>query len=125
MTPPIVQDMTKHHRTGSTQESIVTKADVKWDALTFMVNNSNPIECLSVEQIRKIYTGDITNWQEVGGEDMLITPYVRNRNSGSQEKFETMVMDGLEIKKFPEWQLRNSHFSSQFQSCLASVHLSS
>lgn len=56
------------------------------DALTFMVNNSNPIECLSVEQIRKIYTGDITNWQEVGGEDMLITPYVRNRNSGSQEK---------------------------------------
>lgn len=75
------------------------------DALTFMVNNSNPIECLSVEQIRKIYTGDITNWQEVGGEDMLITPYVRNRNSGSQEKFETMVMDGLEIKKFPEWHM--------------------
>ena len=31
VTPPIVQDMTKHHRTGSTQESIVTKADVKWD----------------------------------------------------------------------------------------------
>ena len=31
VTPPIVQDMTKHHRTGSTQESIVTKADVNWD----------------------------------------------------------------------------------------------
>ncbi|MCI7503680.1 MAG: hypothetical protein MSA76_08485 [Clostridium sp.] len=31
VTPPIVQDMTRHHRTGSTQESIVTKADVKWD----------------------------------------------------------------------------------------------
>ena len=85
------------------------------DALTFMVNNSNPIECLSVEQIRKIYTGDITNWQEVGGEDMLITPYVRNRNSGSQEKFETMVMDGLEIKKFPEWHMGTAMETPYFQ----------
>lgn len=85
------------------------------DALTFMVNNSNPIECLSVEQIRKIYTGDIANWQEVGGEDMLITPYVRNRNSGSQEKFETMVMDGLEIKKFPEWHMGTAMETPYFQ----------
>lgn len=85
------------------------------DALTFMVNNSNSIECLSVEQIRKIYTGDITNWQEVGGEDMLITPYVRNRNSGSQEKFETMVMDGLEIKKFPEWHMGTTMETPYFQ----------
>lgn len=85
------------------------------DALTFMVNNSNSIESLSVEQIRKIYTGDITNWQEVGGEDMLITPYVRNRNSGSQEKFETMVMDGLEIKKFPEWHMGTAMDTPYFQ----------
>lgn len=85
------------------------------DALTFMVNNSNSIESLSVEQIRKIYTGDIANWQEVGGEDMLITPYVRNRNSGSQEKFETMVMDGLEIKKFPEWHMGTTMVTPYFQ----------
>lgn len=85
------------------------------DALTFMVNNSNSIESLSVEQIRKIYTGDIANWQEVGGEDMLITPYVRNRNSGSQEKFETMVMDGLEIKKFPEWHMGTAMETPYFQ----------
>lgn len=85
------------------------------DALTFMVNNSNSIESLSVEQIRKIYTGDIANWQEVGGEDMLITPYVRNRNSGSQEKFETMVMDGLEIKKFPEWHMGTTMETPYFQ----------
>ena len=85
------------------------------DALTFMVNNSNSIESLSVKQIRKIYTGDITNWQEVGGEDMLITPYVRNRNSGSQEKFETMVMDGLEIKKFPEWHMGTTMETPYFQ----------
>ena len=52
----------------------------------------NPIDNLSIEQIQGIYTGDIVNWSEVGGWDCELHPYVRNRNSGSQEKFETMVM---------------------------------
>lgn len=94
---------------------VLIEKPIAKDALTFMVNNSNSIESLSVEQIRKIYTGDIANWQEVGGEDMLITPYVRNRNSGSQEKFETMVMDGLEIKKFPEWHMGTTMETPYFQ----------
>ena len=62
------------------------------DALAFMVNIKNPIDNLSIEQIQGIYTGDIVNWSEVGGWDCELHPYVRNRNSGSQEKFETMVM---------------------------------
>lgn len=75
------------------------------DAFTFMVNNSNPVNSLTIEQIQGIYTGDIVNWSEVGGPDMPITAYIRNRNSGSQEKFETMVMKGLTIKKTPEFQI--------------------
>ncbi len=71
------------------------------DALTFMVNNDNPVSDLTIEQIQKIYTGEITNWKEVGGNDSIIHPYVRNANSGSQEKFETMVMNGLEIMNLP------------------------
>lgn len=106
------RDENKYARTNNV--ALIEKPIAK-DALTFMVNNSNPIECLSVEQIRKIYTGDITNWQEVGGEDMLITPYVRNRNSGSQEKFETMVMDGLEIKNFPKWHMGTTMETPYFQ----------
>ena len=43
----------------------------------------------------KIYTGEITNWKEVGGVDHAITPYIRNADSGSQEKMETLVMQGL------------------------------
>ena len=62
------------------------------DALAFMVNIKNPIDNLSIEQIQGIYTRDIVNWSEVGGWDCELHPYVRNRNSGSQEKFETMVM---------------------------------
>lgn len=78
---------------------------IAMDALTFMVNPSNPVNNLSISQIQGIYTGEITNWKEVGGDDEEIRPYVRNRNSGSQEKFETMVMNGLTIAEFPELQV--------------------
>ncbi len=65
------------------------------DALAFIVNPKNPVKNLSSDQVRKIYTGEITNWKEVGGVDHAITPYIRNADSGSQEKMETLVMKGL------------------------------
>ena len=65
------------------------------DALVFIVNPKNPVRNLSADQVRKIYTGEITNWKEVGGIDHTITPYIRDTDSGSQEKMETLVMDGL------------------------------
>ncbi len=65
------------------------------DALVFIVNPKNPVRNLSADQVRRIYTGEITNWKEVGGVDHTITPYIRDTDSGSQEKMETLVMDGL------------------------------
>ena len=67
------------------------------DALTFIVHADNPVQNLTLEQIRKIYTGEITNWKEVGGNDALIIPYVRNADSGTQTNMETMVMKGLSM----------------------------
>ena len=72
------------------------------DAFVFLVNPKNPVRNLSIEQIQKIYTGEIRNWREVGGNDATINPYVRNPNSGSQEKMETIVMDGLTMIDWPE-----------------------
>lgn len=72
------------------------------DAFVFIVNPKNPVRNLSIEQIQKIYTGEIRNWKEVGGNDATINPYVRNPNSGSQEKMETIVMDGLTMIDWPE-----------------------
>ena len=46
---------------------------------------------------------------------MIITPYVRNRNSGSQEKFETMVMNGLNIADVPELQIGTTMISPYYQ----------
>ena len=85
------------------------------DALAFLVNPENNVTNLSIAQIQGIYTGDIVNWSEVGGTDMAITPYVRNRNSGSQEKFETMVMAGLTIIEVPELQIGTGMMSPYYQ----------
>lgn len=65
------------------------------DAFTFIVNPKNQVRNLTIEQIQKIYTGEITNWKEVGGKDAEIKAYIRDANSGSQEKMETLVMAGL------------------------------
>lgn len=73
----------------------IEKAPLAIDALVFIVNPKNPVKNLTSDQVRKIYTGEITNWKEVGGVDHAITPYIRNEDSGSQEKMETLVMNGL------------------------------
>ena len=72
------------------------------DAFIFMVHPENPINSLTIAQIQGIYTGKIRNWSEVGGNEATISPYIRNANSGSQEKMETMVMEGLEMIDWPE-----------------------
>ena len=54
------------------------------DAFVFMVNRDNPIDSLTIQQVKDIYSGKITNWKEVGGLDVPILPLQRNADSGSQ-----------------------------------------
>lgn len=78
------------------------------DALVFVVNQDNPVDGLTVEQVQKIYTGEITNWSEVGGEDLDIVPFQRNKEAGSQTMFEKLVMSGLELMNPPANWTSNS-----------------
>lgn len=57
---------------------------IGWEAFVFFVHKDNPIESLTVEQIKGIYSGEITNWKEVGGSDEEIIPFQRDEGSGSQ-----------------------------------------
>jgi len=57
------------------------------EAFVFFVNANNPVENLTIEQLQAIYSGEITNWKEVGGNDEPIRPFQRNENSGSQTAF--------------------------------------
>ena len=64
------------------------------DGFVFLLNEENPVKSLTLEQIRGIYSGKITNWKEVGGDDAKIIAYQREKNSGSQNLMEKMVMQG-------------------------------
>jgi phosphate transport system substrate-binding protein len=65
------------------------------DAFVFITHKDNPVDSLTVEQIQKIYTGEITNWAQAGGLDQAIVAYQRNQGSGSQTTMEKQVMNGL------------------------------
>jgi len=54
------------------------------EAFVFFVHKDNPIDSLTVEQIKGIYSGQITNWSEVGGHNEKIVTFQRNEGSGSQ-----------------------------------------
>lgn len=63
------------------------------DALAVIVNPNNKVNKLTQEQIGDIYTGKITNWKQVGGDDMKIVAYSRETSSGTYEFFKEHVMD--------------------------------
>ena len=68
------------------------------EGFVFFVNKDNKVDSLTLEQIRKIYSGEITNWSEVGGADAEIIAYQRPENSGSQTGLYSLVMKGLPVK---------------------------
>lgn len=70
------------------------KTPVCYDAFVFITHKDNPVESLTVEQIQKIYTGEINNWKDVGGKNEKIRAFQREKNSGSQTAMENLVMGG-------------------------------
>lgn len=65
------------------------------DALVFIVNENNPVKSLTQQQLKDIYAGKITNWKDVGGEDLDIVAFQRGEDSGSQTLFKKLlIQDG-------------------------------
>ncbi len=69
------------------------------EGFVFYTNKNNKVDSLTLEQIQKIYTGEITNWKEVGGEDASIIAYQRPVNSGSQTGILSLVMKDKKMKE--------------------------
>ncbi|MBQ6257597.1 MAG: substrate-binding domain-containing protein [Clostridia bacterium] len=70
-----------------------------YDAFVFMVNDLNPVDSLTVQQIQEIYTGQHKTWADFGGTAQQLYAYQRPHGSGSQTAMEEMVMRGLEIER--------------------------
>ena len=78
------------------------------DALVFISNKDNPVSELSDAQIRGIYSGEITGWGELGGNDADIIAYQRNKDSGSQTLFDKLINLGEKLMTPPTEQIIGS-----------------
>jgi phosphate transport system substrate-binding protein len=67
------------------------------DGIALIINPENAVESLTVEQVRRIYTGEITGWDEVGGSEAEIVVVGRDSASGTRASFEDLVMDDPEF----------------------------
>jgi phosphate transport system substrate-binding protein len=77
----------------------LTEEAVAYDALTIVVNRELNIPGLTVEQLRGIYTGKITNWSQVNGPNLPIVPFSVGESSGSFSSFKDLVLQkGEELK---------------------------
>ena len=106
-------DIILTHRTISPDEKAhaeslgvtLIETPIASDAFVFVVNKNNPVKSLTVNQIQEIYTGKITDWSQVGGNNTDMKVFTRPRNSGSEEVFRTLVMKDLEPLDFPEREI--------------------
>ncbi len=84
------------------------------EGFVFFVNENNPIDNLTVEQIRKIYACEYTNWAEVGGANRVINPVTRLEGSGSQTMFESF-MDGYTIGRKSPFAITGASIGFSFR----------
>lgn len=78
----------------SLQKSEGTQTSVAKDGVAFYVAEGNPVSVLTVEQLKAIYLGDITNWKELGGPDARIVVYSRESSSGTYVFVKEHVLGG-------------------------------
>ena len=86
MTPAEVAQVVARHARH------VTQIPVAFDALAIVVNEANPVDAISLDDLAKVFRGEITSWRELGGDDLPIAIYGRDHTSGSYAFFRHRVL---------------------------------
>ena len=84
-------------RALKSDEQDLWSVEIAKDGLAIIVNPENHLRNLTIEQLRGIYTGRITNWMDVGGDNVRIHIITREEGSGTRSAFEDLVMDSERI----------------------------
>lgn len=69
----------------------LTETIVAYDGIVVVTHPSNKVKDLTMEQVKQIFTGEVTNWSELGGDDMEIVVVSREDGSGSRDAFQEIV----------------------------------
>ena len=92
----VKKDLKNYIANGKDNYKKMKYAPIRREGLVFIVNKDNPVDNLTTDQIIDIYTGKITNWKEIGGEDVEIEAFQREEKSGSQTIFRKVLMKDIE-----------------------------
>jgi len=90
-------DIGMSSRSLNDEEKSMQYVEIARDGLAVIVNPSNPIQNLSLDQICDIYSATITEWNQLGGSNSKIHIIAREEGSGTRSAFTELVMDKLEI----------------------------
>ncbi|KXK23589.1 MAG: putative ABC transporter substrate binding protein [Chloroflexi bacterium OLB15] len=89
--------LSNHLPPESEQDVSLWAAPVGQDGIAVITHPDNPLAGLSRSQLRDVFQGRITNWQQLGGADLLITVISRESGSGTRAEFESLVMGSRSI----------------------------
>ena len=92
-----IADIGMLSRDPTSGESDMTPLVIAGDAVVILVDKNANVTNLTLEQVAKIYLGDITNWNQVGGANLTIRPIIREDTSGTRECLDTIMAAGLGI----------------------------
>ncbi len=98
--------LSESQRNDAQQEGVqLNLTPVAREGFVFVVNKNNPVDSLTQQQIQDIYSGKITNWSQVGGNDEEIIAYQRNTDSGSQNYMIEFMKDSKLIDAPKDYML--------------------
>jgi len=84
-------------RSLAPSEKTLIGIPIAYDAIAVIVHPTNPVADLSIDQIRKIFSGKVTRWNELGGKNHEITLVSREEGSGTREAFQNLLMGKIEV----------------------------
>jgi phosphate transport system substrate-binding protein len=121
-----VADMSRFMKDGEFSAAVENGVNpvahvVAMDGIAIIVHPSNPLKGLTVEQVKDIYLGKVTNWQDLGGPDRKIIAISRDTNSGTYETFEKLVMNKEKIAAGVEYVGSNGAVRQRVQSTEAAM----
>ncbi len=85
------------HLTEQEKKQGLVEHFLGWDVLAIVVNQQNPINNLTLDQLQSIFSGAVTNWKDVGGEDRTIVVVTARRGSGMRNAVKSMVLKEKEF----------------------------